>query len=73
MVDVAHGILGHWIDPDFLFKPLLHNWCNKDHCMRYPVCGMVHIKEPLLIIGKNSPCCGGSRFSLSLSGPLPYV
>ena len=24
--------------------------------MCYPVCGMVHIKEPLLLIGKSSPC-----------------
>ena len=29
--------------------------------MCYPVCGMVHIKEPLLIIGKNSPCSDGSE------------
>ena len=28
--------------------------------------GMVHIKEPLMVIGKSSPC-GGSRFPLSLS------
>ena len=34
--------------------------------MCYPVCGMVHIKEPLLLIGKRSPC-GGSGFPLSLS------
>ena len=27
---------------------------------------MMHIKEPLLLIGKSSPCAG-SRFSLSLS------
>ena len=32
----------------------------------YPVCGMVHIKEPLLLIGKSSPC-GGSGFPFSLS------
>ena len=32
----------------------------------YPVCGMVHIKEPLLLIEKSSPC-GGSGFPLSLS------
>ena len=32
----------------------------------YPVCGMVHIKELLLLIGKSSPC-GGSGFPLSLS------
>ena len=38
--------------------------------------GMMHIKEPLLLIGKSSPC-GGIGFPLSLSrylnGPLPYV
>ena len=33
--------------------------------MCYPVCGMMHIKEPLLLIRKSSPC-GGSRFTLSL-------
>ena len=32
----------------------------------YPVCGMVHIKEPFLLIDKNS-LCGGSRFPFSLS------
>ena len=35
-------------------------------CMCYPVCGIMHIKEPLLLIGKSSPCCG-SGFPLSLS------
>ena len=34
--------------------------------MCYPVSGMVHIKEPLLLIIKSSPC-GGSRFPISLS------
>ena len=32
----------------------------------YPVCGMVYIKEPLLLIGKSS-LCGGSGFPFSLS------
>ena len=32
----------------------------------HPVCGMMHIKEPLLLIGKSS-LCGGSGFPLSLS------
>ena len=50
----------------FLFHPVFHNWCNKDHGMYYPVCGMVHIKEPLLLIGKSSRCSGGSRFPHSL-------
>ena len=36
--------------------------------------GEMHIKEPLLLIGKSS-LCGGSGFPLSLylSGSLPYV
>ena len=34
--------------------------------MSYPVCGMMHKKEPLLLIGKGSPY-GGSGFPLSLS------
>ena len=49
-----------------------HHWCNKGCGMYYPVCGMMHIKEPLLLIIKSSPC-GGSGFPLSLSGTLPYV
>ena len=41
--------------------------------MCYPVCGMVHIKEPLLLIGKSSPC-GGSGFLewSSTICPKPY-
>ena len=35
-------------------------------CMCYPVCGMMHIKEPLLLFGKSSPC-GFSGFPLLLS------
>ena len=50
----------------FLFQPVLHDWFIKGCGMCYPVCGMVHIKEPLLLIGKGIPC-GGSRFSLALS------
>ena len=34
----------------FSFQPVLHDWCNKGRGMCYPVCGMVHIKEPLLSI-----------------------
>ena len=61
----------------FSFQPVLHEWCNKGRGMCYPVCGMVHIKEPLLLIGKSSPC-GGSGFPFSLSEwslticPTPY-
>ena len=54
-------------------QPFL-DWCNKGRGMCYPLCGMMHIKEPLLLIGKSSPC-GGSGFPLSryLNGSLPYV
>ena len=50
----------------FSFQPVLHGWCNKGCGMCYPVCGMMHIKEPLLLIRNNS-LCGGSGFPLSLS------
>ena len=56
-----------------LFQPVLHDWCNKSCGVCCPVSGMLHIKEPLLLIEKSSPCSGSSRFPLSLSGPLPYV
>ena len=52
--------------PYFSFQPVLHDWCNKGSGMCYPVCGMVHIKEPLLLIGKSS-LCGSSGFPFSLS------
>ena len=44
---------------------LSHDWRNKGCGMYYPVCGMMHIKEPLLLIGKCS-LCGGGGFPLSL-------
>ena len=50
----------------FSAQPVLHDWCNKGRGMYYPVCVMVHIKEPLLLIGKGSPCgCSGFPHSLS--------
>ena len=45
---------------------MFHNWCNKGRGMCYPVCGMVHVKDPLLLIENSSPC-GSSRFPLLLS------
>ena len=50
----------------FSFQPVLHDWCNKGRGMCYPVCEMVHIKDPLMLIGKSS-LCGGSGFPFSLS------
>ena len=62
------GSIIHEVDPlsYVTFQPVVHDWCNKGRGMCYPVCGKMHIKEPLLLIGKNSPC-DGSRFPLSLS------
>ena len=50
----------------FSFQPVLHDWCNKERGMYYPVFEMMHIKNPLLLIGKSSSC-GGSGFPLSPS------
>ena len=40
--------------------------CSTTGATSHPVCGMVHIKEPLLLNDKSSPC-GGSGFPISLS------
>ena len=60
----------------FSFQPVLHDWCNKA-VVCVILSGMMHIKEPLLLIDKSSPCCG-SGFPFSLSEwsfticPTPY-
>ena len=68
MVRWVVGSILHGVDPlsYFSFQPVLRDWCNKGCGMCYPVCGMVHIKEPLLLIDKSS-LCGGSGFPFSLS------
>ena len=58
--------------PIELFPASAPQLVNKGYGMCYLVCGMLHTKEPLLLIGKSSPC-GMSRFPLLLNGPLPYV
>ena len=49
----------------FSFHPVFHDWGNIGRGMCYPLCVMMHIEEPLLLIGKSS-LCGGRRFPLSL-------
>ena len=39
----------------------------------YPTRVMVHIKEPLLLIGKNNLCCGSSGFPLSHNIKVIYL
>ena len=66
--DIANGLCVMWWVSDtswlsyFSFQPVLHNWCKEGSGMFYPVWGMVHIKDPLLLIKKNSLCSDGSRF-----------
>ena len=48
----------------FSFQPVFHDWCNKGRGMCHPVCGMMHIKDPLAAVG---------FLSRYLSGHLPYV
>ena len=59
----AYGAMGRRIDPSW--GGPIELFLVPASGMYYPVYGMVHIKEPLLLIGKSSPC-GGSGFSLSL-------
>ena len=57
----VRGVVGRWIDP--LGGPIKlflvpasapqRYWCNKGRGMCYPVCGMAHIKDPLLPIVKE--------------------
>ena len=60
----AHGAMGRRIDPSWGGGGELCLVPASGMC--YHICGMVHIKEPLLLIGKSSPC-GGSGFPFSLS------
>ena len=79
MVRWVVGSILHGVDllSYFSFQSALQDWCDEGRGMCYPVCGMVHIKEPLLLIGKSS-LCDGSGFPLSLSEwffticPTPY-
>ena len=52
MVRWVAGSILHGVDPlsYFSLQPVLHDWYNKGRGMCYPVCGMVHIKEPLLLV-----------------------
>ena len=52
---IRRGPLGKRFDKKYVvdtmkhLQPVLHDWCNKGRGMCYPVCVMVHIKEPLLL------------------------
>ena len=73
MVRWVVGSILHGVDPlsYFSFQPVLHDWCNKGRDMCYPVCGMVHIKEPMLLIVAYVAAAG--FLSHYQNGPKPYV
>ena len=48
---------------------VLHDWCNKGRGMCYLVCGMVHIKELLLLIRKSSHVAAAGFLSRYQNGP----
>ena len=58
----------------FSFQPVHHNWTNKGPGMCNPAYGMVHIKDPLLLIKKVAQLVASVGFlSHDPNGPLPYV
>ena len=71
MVRWVIGSILHGVEPlsYFSFQPVLHDWCNKGRGMCYPVCGMVHIKEPLLLIDKSSYVAAAGFLSHYQNGP----
>ena len=73
------SIMVQWVMVDplsyFSLQPVFHDWFNKGCDMYYPVCGMVNVKYPLLLIEKSSQCSGSSRFppSCYLSSPTASI
>ena len=57
----------------FSFQPVLNDWCNNSRGMCYPVCGMMYIKEPLLLIGNVAHAAAAGFLSRYMSVSLPYV
>ena len=58
----------------FTLQLVLHDWCNKGRGMCSPICGTVHIKDPLLC-NPNSVThvlAAAGFLPHYLNGPLPY-
>ena len=65
--------IAQWVRP-WRIDPTTHRHIVKKGCgMCYPVCGMVHIKEPLLQIERVAYVVAAGFLSRYLSGPLPYT
>ena len=71
----AHGVIGCWIDSSWWTHRAISRssqYCTTGVtkavvCAILSVCGMVNLKEHLLLIGKSSVYSGGSRFPLYLN------
>ena len=59
---ILHGWCIHSLGY-FPFQPVLHNWSINGRGMGCPVCGKVHMKDCMLLIGKSS-LCDNSGFPL---------
>ena len=55
------------------FQPVHHDWYNKGRGMCYSVCGMAHIKEPLLLSERVAHVAAAGFLSRYMRGTLPYV
>ena len=59
----AHDAMGCLNDPSWWTHYAISRSCScSTPWYSCPVCGMVHIKEPLLLIGKSIPCRGSGVF-----------
>ena len=61
----------------FSFQSVLHNWRNKSCGVYYPVFGMVHIREHMLLTGKIAHVAAAGDVSLyersfTILCPTPY-
>ena len=68
-----HGVMGHWIDPSWWTHWAIS--CSSQCPMTgiTKASGMVHTKEPLLLIGRIAHVVAEGILSHYLTGPLPYV
>ena len=54
------------------FQSLFHSWCYKDHGSFCPVCRVVDVKLPLLLVGRIfHEVATAGVLSGYLRGPLP--
>ena len=63
----AHGAIDRRIDPScWAYLDVSRSSQCVTTGVTKAVCGMVHIKEHLLLVRKSSPCSGGGGFPLAI-------